>query len=563
MKKSLLVAFLICYFVSPTVSQSTNNCSITNTNKLLLIGDSWAHFMLIYRGYSKSFEQHGFPDITEVGNNTVIMGAQAETWSEGPGPRLIKKALRENKDLTMVAITLGGNDVMWDYEAPEPYEMLEPEATRFMLELDTIIDIIEEERPELEILIVGYDYPNMVEPLLDNPYNPYWDTYISMNYPTPEQLNLGLQYFEKFRMEWPRIKNDPKVHFLYDCGLMQYTFGQEKPVPVYPYDPYPAFSVPFPNGDPRYPTPQVAMGLNGFDTYHLGPEGFKVLADHHLHTFMLDNLRDYPNKVCNATMEEESGNINENGYVKKGQISAGRNNNKDDVKAIISIATDDIPDNAVITSASLFITRQAQTGDRIFEGLNPSNAIIDIKNGFFGINALLAKEDYDAIADGYDIACMVGNAPQKNYTLRFDILPEYFDRINVIGTTQFRLAITPEGNKSAEMLFYNTEYPRDSSYFLPHLDVKYTLSTPTKNNIVNTYYLYPNPAKDVLYLRNNTYPLEDGTAYIIDSRGSIVYRQSTYEGQNMLSMNISNLPSGKYIVQMNSKEGIHNMTFVK
>jgi lysophospholipase L1-like esterase len=415
--------------------------------------------MLIYRGYSKSFEQHGFPEITEVGNNTVIMGAQVETWSEGPGPRLIKKALRENKDLTMVAITLGGNDVMWNYEAPEPYEVLGPEATRFMLELDTIIDLIEAERPELDIMIVGYDYPNMVEPLLDNPLNPYWDTYIGMNYPTPEQLNLGLQYFEKFRMEWPRIKNDPKIHFLYACGLMQYTFGQDKPVPIFPYDPYPAFSVPFPNGDPRYPSPQVAMGLNGFDTYHLGPEGFKILADHHLHTYMLGNLRGFPDAICNATLKEESGHINEYGFVRKGQISAGRNNKKDDVRAIISIATESIPDNAVITSASLFLTRQGLIGDPFLEGINPTNAILDMKSGNFGTSSTLAKEDYAAPADAYDIACMVGNAPNKNYTLRFDILPDYLNKINVKGNTQFRLSLFPEGNKTGEMFFLTQNTP--------------------------------------------------------------------------------------------------------
>jgi lysophospholipase L1-like esterase len=561
-KLAFLTVVMILGSIQNCISQSTS-CEVINKNKIFMIGDSWAHFMLLYRGYTRTLEQHGFPDVTETGNGTVIMGAQVDTWNDPSGRNAIRRYLGHADDAEFIAVTIGGNDVMWDYEAPEPYTNLEPQAIAFMTKLDTVLDIIEEVKPNAKIILVGYDYPNMVEPLLDNPENPYWGTFESMNYPTPEQLNLGLQYFESFRANWPRIKNDPNIIFVPAYGLMQYHFGQEKPVPVPPYDPYPAFSVPFPGGDPRYPSPQIAMGLNGFDTYHLGQEGFKVLADLHMSKVMLPQLRGNPDIICEAKVENESGYVNEKGTLKKGTILAGRNDEKDDVKAIISIATEEIPDNAVITSASLFITRSGQIGDiKIFEGINPSNAILDIKSGTFG-EPTLESSDFSAVADATDIACMYGNAPQKNHTLRFDIHPEALEKINLQGTTQFRLSIAPEGNKSGQMRFYNSIYPRDSSYFIPHLDVKYTLSTPIKENKTSQIFVYPNPASKYIILRNIGEEFLSGKLDIYDITGKEIFSIDLLNTSKNYTIDISNWEKGMYVAKVTNEKGIRCLDFVK
>ncbi|HOD87773.1 MAG TPA: T9SS type A sorting domain-containing protein [Bacteroidales bacterium] len=77
---------------------------------------------------------------------------------------------------------------------------------------------------------------------------------------------------------------------------------------------------------------------------------------------------------------------------------------------------------------------------------------------------------------------------------------------------------------------------------------------------INNISLYPNPANNVLRLEC---PVEGAKhVKILDLRGQILMEESFYDSDNM-SLNIANLSSGVYVIQINTTKGVVNKKFVK
>ena len=151
-------------------------------------------------------------------------------------------------------------------------------------------------------------------------------------------------------------------------------------------------------------------------------------------------------------------------------FNIGDNGSKCQMRAILSFNTSSLPDNAVVTSAIVEITKKSITGMDPFEthGL----LLIDIRKPYFGTKSALKAEDFSSIASlsnsGYFITAPI--------TGKFvsTLKPGALTYINKSGSTQFRVYFQLDDDNdyiSDYLTFYSSE---DKTLdFRPNLVITY------------------------------------------------------------------------------------------
>jgi hypothetical protein len=122
-------------------------------------------------------------------------------------------------------------------------------------------------------------------------------------------------------------------------------------------------------------------------------------------------------------------------------------------RGILSFNTSTLPDNAIITSATLKIRRQSTVGSDPFGMLG--SLLVDMRQLFFGGLLKLEKSDFDASADQEAVAS-IPNTPDIHGWYSVELPPGAFDSISTTGTTQLRLRFgtASNGNKIADQLTF-------------------------------------------------------------------------------------------------------------
>ena len=110
-------------------------------------------------------------------------------------------------------------------------------------------------------------------------------------------------------------------------------------------------------------------------------------------------------------------------------------------RTILDFTTSSLPDNAVITSATLKIKKLSVTGTDPFT--THQNVVVSINSGPFGDSAL-QETDFQAPAS-QDFAGMMLNAPVDNW-FSAAIDKSAFQYVNLTGSTQFRLRFQLDDN---------------------------------------------------------------------------------------------------------------------
>ena len=119
----------------------------------------------------------------------------------------------------------------------------------------------------------------------------------------------------------------------------------------------------------------------------------------------------------------------------------GDNGEDRQFRTILDFTTSSLPDNAVITGATLKIKKLSVTGTDPFT--THQNVVVDINNGPFGVSAL-QETDFQAPASK-DFAGMILNAPADNwFSAAMDKTALQY--INLTGSTQFRLKFQIDDN---------------------------------------------------------------------------------------------------------------------
>lgn len=550
MKKILLYLLAFVLTFSSIAQPSQNGCDGQVQSKVMVIGDSWAYFSWLYKAFRESLKKFGHADKLDDGMRTTAIGARGETFLDPRVKSNVIYRLIAKKDIEAVVLYLGGNDFMWAWDAGDPWEDLAARWDFVTRKYDTIITYIRETRPDVMIIAASYDYPNFVDPIVDFPWNPYYDTWAGLGFPTPFQANEALNFIEVKRERWC---DSIGIKYLNNLGLMQYTFGQKDPLPIWPYDPYPPQSVPFPGGDWNYPTPQEAMGLLGIDAYHLGPEGYFVIANQAMREYLHALFR----KNVSQTFRSDGrydGWVTDRGQSGTGEIRMGINKEGRRVKGILTFYTADIPEDAEVYHASLFVTRKRVVGGNpIKDAPFPDNGQIDIKTGVFGSSVMPEAGDFSEAADMDDVGCFVGAAYKNDFAFRVDFREEALPLINKNGVTQFRISFDPVGNAQRMGVYYGGI--ELDPYHTPYLDIYYRVngeevvtSIPLHQGSQPTVSIYPNPATDMVNIAGlGAVNARDIRVY--NSLGSRVMAAVSQSGNGEFRIDIRDLPAGTYIVQ--------------
>jgi hypothetical protein len=554
----LLVFFFIIFS-----SRAQNACNRTTSAHIRLIGDSWMQFPVIYKAYDSALAKYGFADYYSLGDGTAVIGATGDSWWQEPLERdALESALTLDgtKPIDIVMISLGGNGVAFKAHHNDSVTVLDPFMYENKLFMDSIFGLIHEKLPNAQIIWQWYDYPNFLDPLLDYPWDPYMHLWDSRGRMPPYEINKFLTYMTAYTDSVVRAYNKPYIHFFNCVGLMQWIYGQPTPLREWPYGTYAPRSVPFPGGDPRYPSPHAAMGLNGLDTYHLGPKSFTELAEFYMRKFISNYLRRNRDTTAHSQGGNNDGWVRSNNQTGTGEVQLAKSSSTI-TKGIISFNTDFIPDDKRIKKASLFIKNKTISRKYPMSNVFPNFFKLDIVKGTFGSDQIEAS-DFSAQASAYDIACVAGNLRGNEYSLRFDLDENALQYINKTGITQFRLETTDENNIS----FYNGDTAELEG---PFLDLYYDTTVVTgvinKSNADLSLALYPNPASNAVTLKLNKEWLNKKSSIMIyDAKGATV---STVNYDKITSgelvIDIHQLAPGGYFISIENKEQKLSGTFVK
>jgi hypothetical protein len=350
------------------------------------------------------------------------------------------------------------------------------------------------------------------------------------------------------------------MHFFNNLGLMQWHYGQTTPLRYPPFGTYAPHTVPFPGGRWDYPTPYVAMGLNGIDTYHLGPGSFTVLADFYLRKFIANYLRRERDTTVYSEAADKDGWVRSDNVTGTGEVQVAKNGSQI-TKGIFSFNTAFIPDDKRIKKASLFIKDKTIQKKFPLSMVFPEFFQLDIVKGSFG-NENIEASDYSAPASMADIACVAGNLRGNDYALRFDLNENALQYINKTGTTQFRLEIKDENF----IRFYNGDTTELEG---PYLDIYYDTASVTavidKKNITRDLQIYPNPAVNEITLSfGKDWQFKKTDIAVFDAKGVQVYSASYDKIPGLqIKMDIMDLASGSYFIKAECNDQISSGTFVK
>lgn len=262
MSKSMITLALLLA-ISPAWSQTTP--------KVLLVGDSWAAQQWSDQSHAQVFAEHDASQHGVVGASTTISGSTAAEWVAPARLALIGQALADHPSIDTVQITLGGNDFLDAWSVALDAEQAQALRTQIRADLTTVTDYVLAVRPDIEVLVSLYDYPNFRDTLgslvglfVCRPLHE------SLGQPTPRQINQAMAEFEG---ELAELALHPRVHHVGHAGQMQFTYG-------FPSEGIAPGAL-LPPGDEDLPSPLASMrshGVTGRDCFHLTPDGYDVLV---------------------------------------------------------------------------------------------------------------------------------------------------------------------------------------------------------------------------------------------------------------------------------------------
>jgi len=568
MKKLLLtgvVYFLL--FTQNVFSQST--CQPYPGYRILIVGDSWSQILNENRFISTALSQQGYNDWKEKGDRTAGAGSTAAMWADPAFFSIIREEITQNPGIEVVVLLIGGNDLLAGkfnngWYVGMPTDQQTAMYNRIESNIRTIISGMKAARPGLQVLICGYDYVNFVNTLSDPLTLLSWD---NLGQPTPRQINDAVITLEQRKIN---IANeDPDVFYVQNLGRMQRKYGYDgffgPNISPLPGNTPPAYA-PFPGGFPDFPTPKQALGGDGTDPIHLNDDGYSEIARQLVSIYFKPKLSPGVNASYKSKGFGNDGFVRPNNTkstisFRMGKDAAGNYRN------IISFGSGGLPDNAVVTKATIFLTRSASTLIGLPKPLDQMTCQLDIKKGNFGSLATLEPVDYSATASAVNVGCFVGPAASNGGKIRIDLNPSALSFINTKGITQFRFYI----NETISGNVYTSFYDGDATTIgnKPLLEIAYSLpgregeQTFKVNNeplpLEEFESIYPNPIStgQLLHIKSAS----SATYVVRDVMGRSCFSGILNEGVNEISFPKQFTP-GMYFVTLLNGESTRSFPLV-
>ncbi|MBM3976588.1 MAG: hypothetical protein FJ299_06310 [Planctomycetes bacterium] len=272
--RRLLGALLVASCAAPVAGQvapsqagpSESGSAIVPKLRVMVVGDSWATYEgpAIRQVFLDAGD--GDKDLLNIG----VPGAKVAVFDSPFWLAYGKMFLKQNPTIDTIHFSMGGVDFLTSWHADDPpavqaafFDDIAFHIRHIALELMSV-------RPNLRVLLTGYDFWNFVEPVAAQPGQLCWDAWINVfHQPTPEQVNLAMMEME-LRLEDLAEQSD-RIDYVRTIGFLQTLYG-------YPSKGIPPFSFRMP--DLKLPTPPEAMADAGLDCVHPSEAGYYVLAQH-------------------------------------------------------------------------------------------------------------------------------------------------------------------------------------------------------------------------------------------------------------------------------------------
>lgn len=267
--RALMVLILLC----PLLAHG-------QVTRLLIVGDSWAEEQWDDGSHARVLNASGLSQVGVSGELTTTSGSTAADWVMPAELARIGNALEQYPHIDTVQLTIGGNDFLdfWNTSfTPAQFAQL-IEFIRGDVEI--VSTYILNQRPEIEIIVSLYDYPNFEDTrnglIWFFACSALWD---DLGQPNPLQVNTAavevIDAIEAFADKNSRISH---VRHL---GQAQNFFGLPGQPPG---------SIPAP-GLIDVPSPAAAMRTRffggGLDCFHFNATAYDVLIGN-----LVDNYLD-------------------------------------------------------------------------------------------------------------------------------------------------------------------------------------------------------------------------------------------------------------------------------
>ena len=486
-------------------AQPPANCSGSSAPTLLIAGDSWAQYMADDDVFNQALSMYGHGDKYSLAStyevvialwgsgspdpwDYTVSGSEARQWAnEANYPYLqnVRNALIANPSVKTVFLSIGGNDILAARCYGGWYENMDNNGAgneqnllnTIMGNTQYIVEQILAVRPDIQVIIGSYDYPNFnvqgawggcawlcnlcdlyaCEERKQLSYSPVVTPSASCTAATPAALitdagiNQMMRTIEQRRQTY--ADGHPRVLYDNSIGLMHRYYGDGSSGPG--VLPAPLGITPYtPGGNPNTPSLRDNFRLVNIsawfdapaDPIHLTTEGYTYKAKNMMDNLLFSKVRGNPNHTFFSEGSKD-GYIfvydgNQPQSVHNNGIRMGDNGvdfwlNNNEYYGFLSFNTDALPDNATIEGASIYLIRSSENDNPFLH--NDRNPVLDIKSGYFGSNDQLQLTDWNAAASAANIGCFNGSAPADKYAVRIDLQPAALSHINKSGQTQFRL----------------------------------------------------------------------------------------------------------------------------
>jgi lysophospholipase L1-like esterase len=251
-------ALLLCA-LSPSVAGQTP------VTRLLIVGDSWAEEQWLDGSHARVLSDFVLSSVGVSGELTTTSGSTAAEWVMPENLARIDAALVQYPHLDTVQLTVGGNDFLDSWNTAFSPAQFDALIALIVQDIQIVTDYILAQRPELEIVISLYDYPNFE----DTRDGLIWTFACSglwndLGQPDPQQVNTAavdvIDAIEAFS------DGNPRIRHVRHLGQAQIFFGSTM--------------LPLP-GNITLPSPRAAMRERFFggggDCFHFNATAYDVL----------------------------------------------------------------------------------------------------------------------------------------------------------------------------------------------------------------------------------------------------------------------------------------------
>jgi hypothetical protein len=481
------------------------------TPRLLLAGDSWAQYMWDDGSHNEQFDRFGHADKRALsrslgsdpgpgytGPEYAISGSEARQWADPANYPWIANMvadLQANPSIDRVLLSIGGNDVLAGKSGGGWYKQMDldvqgSEAALFdRIHGNTlqIIDAALAVRPDLRVILSSYDYPNFNTGFWCFVYACPKRRDLSRDpdnaLVTDQELNAMIVNVEQDRIAWTNAH--PRSDFDHAVGLMHYFYGDGVSAPLTLPRPgqVPPDYNPFPGGNPQRPTLRSNF-RNDADPIHLDVEGYEYKIAAEIEGLFLPLFRG------NAAATFFSVGGSEDGWTDGATLGTTAirlgDNGAAPLRGILSFDTSSLPDDAQVTQARLYLTREGGAGTNPFTSGALGTPTVDVRTGTFGA-PVVEPSDAGAPATALDAGWAIGSVQANGFALGIELEAAGLAAINPIGRTQFRVSFPQVGSSAGADYVAMSDgdvtappagFPTLAAYMgtsAPFLDVAYTL----------------------------------------------------------------------------------------